>query len=372
VLYLFWAITTKHQLYTRKRGSKRMTPRYDFCFLFDVINGNPNGDPDANNKPRQHQNGLGYVTDVSIKRKIRNAVSIMKGGDPGFDLYIASDAVLCRAQEEVRKECCVELGKDTEFLLTKEDGAKLQETGLGDGVVLEEEDDKFKLIVSPGSDIDDVLAQADIIAALKKKILAEVKKSGSRKPTKEEVGSMRQKMLAKYWDIRTFGAVMGIKPDCGEARGPVWISSANSVDPIFPEDISITRVAVATEKEAAGRTKNTTFGSKWNIPYGLYVGFGSIDPFFAEKTGFSDIDREALFNAMLVMFNISRSSASGLQTLRKLYILKHTNPLGSSSMCFPLMDLLKITRKDPSLTATKFDDYAVEMDVDPALLTIYE
>ncbi|HQX84701.1 MAG TPA: type I-C CRISPR-associated protein Cas7/Csd2, partial [Aestuariivirga sp.] len=240
-----------------------LTNRYDFVLVFDVRDGNPNGDPDAGNMPRlDAESGHGLVTDVSLKRKVRNFIGMMKGETPPFDIYVKEKAVLNQAHEKAY----VAIGAEDEL---KGDAKK-------------------------------------------------------RKGSGETVDKARQWMCKNFFDVRTFGAVMSLGVNCGQVRGPVQLTFARSVDPIIAQEHSITRMAVATEAEAEKQQgDNRTMGRKHTVPYGIYVAHGFVSSFLAKQTGFDENDLELLWQALENMFEHDRSAARGEMSTRGLYVFKH-------------------------------------------------
>lgn len=281
-----------------------MNHRYDFVYLFDVKDGNPNGDPDAGNLPRlDPESGHGLVTDVCLKRKIRNFVTLTKGGQPPHDIYVQEKAVLTNQQTKAY----VALGKDP-------------------------------------------------------------KKEG-------EAEGVRDWMCKNFYDIRTFGAVMSLKEaNCGQVRGAVQLAFARSLDPVISSEHAITRMAVATQKEAdAQKGDNRTMGRKFTIPYGLYRAHGFINPFLAAQTGFSDDDLALLKAALGQMFEFDRSAARGLMSAQKCYAFKHATALGSAP-AHKLFDLVKVAKKAGVEAPRSFADYEVTIDTAalPAGVTVEE
>lgn len=292
--------------------SSAIQNRYDFLLIFDVQDGNPNGDPDAGNLPRiDAETGRGLVTDVCLKRKVRNYVQLTKADAPGYDIYVKEKAVLNEAHERAYKA----IGAEDE---------------LG--------------------------------------------KAGKERKGGKRVEEARQWMCHTYYDIRTFGAVMSLGVNCGQVRGPVQLTFARSVDPVVTLEHSITRMAVATAKEAEKQGgDNRTMGRKNTVPYGLYVARGFVSAHLAAQTGFSDEDLALLWRSLNEMFEHDRSAARGLMTTRKLISFKHENALGQAS-AQSLFDLVSIKRKDQSRPPRAFEDYVVEVDQakKPAGVTIAE
>lgn len=281
--------------------------RYDFVVLFDVQNGNPNGDPDAGNMPRTDpETGLGLVTDVCLKRKIRDYVATVKEGDPHYGIYIQDGVPLNRCDREGLEAC-----------------------GYGDI----KEDDLKKKLKSNDPEID-------------------------RK--------LRDYMCSHYYDIRTFGAVMTtfVKAslNCGQVRGPVQLGFARSVDPIMPQEVTITRVAITTEADAL--SKDTEMGRKFIVPYGLYRAEGFVSANLARKTtGFDEEDLALLWKAILNMFENDRSAARGMMAVRKLVIFKHDSELGEAP-AWRLFKLVNVQRKPEIVAPRSFEDYQFCVDTD--------
>ena len=281
--------------------------RYEFVVLFDVENGNPNGDPDAGNMPRiDPESGLGLVTDVCIKRKIRNYIETVKEGEKGYKIYIKEDAPLNRSD----REACKELG-------------------------VEESDDK------------------KVTEALKK-----LKKNDPDVDFK-----LRDYMCDNFYDIRTFGAVMTtfVKAalNCGQVRGPVQIGFARSIDPIITQEVTITRVAITTETDA--ENKSTEIGRKNIVPYALYRAEGYISANLARKvTGFSEEDLELLWEAIINMFEHDHSAARGKMAVRELIVFKHSKELGDCPS-YKLFDAIEVKRKENVLYPRQYQDYIVDI-----------
>lgn len=288
--------------------SNSITNRYDFMVIFDVKDGNPNGDPDAGNLPRlDTETGEGLVTDVCLKRKIRNYVILDKKLADNYDIYVKEKAILNQLIEKAYTDLDIDLDKEP---TNPEDGKKRNKTGQGQG---------------------------------------------------SEVSKARAKMCQKYFDIRTFGAVMSTGANAGQVRGPVQMTFARSVDPIVIQEHTITRMAVATVDEAEKQSgDNRTMGRKNTVPYGLYVGYGFISPALAEQTGFSEEDLQLLWKALKNMFNEDHSAARGLMAMQKVVIFKHQSALGNVAS-HKLFDMVKISRKQDCQVARNFSDYNVEI-----------
>ncbi len=268
--------------------------RYEFIALFDVENGNPNGDPDAGNMPRvDPETAHGIVTDVCIKRKIRNYVELCKEGEAGYNILIKTDKSL---------------------------------------------NSKFK-------------------AAYEAEGLA----TGQKGKNPDDVRTARSYICRNYFDVRAFGAVMNTGDDpCGIVRGPVQVNFARSIDPVYQQDITITRQARTTEERMG--TGETEMGKKSIVPYGLYKAEGYVSAMLAQKvTGFSEDDLELLWTAIINMFEHDHSAARGKMCMRKLIVFKHENPLGNAPSHI-LFDKVVVNKKAGVEFARSYDDYDVVID----------
>ena len=349
-----------------------MNNRYDFIYLFDVKDGNPNGDPDAGNLPRiDPETGHGLVTDVCLKRKVRNFVTITRNLELPFGIYVAEASVLGDAHTKAFAKLNISLGEDAKTAIEESAHEALTDAGLPDGIRLDEDDDdKHWLILEGTADkkaIKEWLKESEMSKAHQKLITDLMKGAKGRKPTREETLSGRDQMCRDYYDIRTFGAVMSLKsaPNCGQVRGPIQLSFARSIDPVVVSEHAITRMAVATQKEADKQSgDNRTMGRKFTVPYGLYMAHGFINPFLAKQTGFTDDDLELFFTAMGQMFEHDRSAARGLMSAQKLIIFKHETPLGNAP-ANKLFDLVSVKRKAGVDVPRSFADYEVSIGAAP-------
>ena len=273
--------------------SELIKNRYDFALLFDVTDGNPNGDPDAGNLPRvDAETGMGLVTDVCLKRKVRNFIQIIKGSEKPYDIFIKENAILNHLIDESHEQ-------------------------------------------------------------------EEVK---SKEKTGDKTDAARKWMCSKYFDIRTFGAVLSTGKNAGQVRGPVQFTFGRSIDPVVALEHSITRMAVATEAEAEKQGgDNRTMGRKFTVPYGLYFSKGFISPHLAAQTGFNEDDLSLFWEALINMFDQDHSAARGMMSTRKLIVFKHATALGNAAS-YKLFDAINIERKDMSKPARTFDDYTVTID----------
>lgn len=279
--------------------------RYDFVLIFDVQDGNPNGDPDAGNLPRlDAETGCGLVTDVCLKRKIRNYAMLK-----GQSIFVKEKAVLNQMIDSAYESLEINLSKAP---TNENDGKKRNEEGVGQG---------------------------------------------------KEVERARSEMCRKYFDIRAFGAVMSTGANAGQVRGPVQMTFGRSVEPVVSLEHTITRMAVATKEEAEKQSgDNRTMGRKYTIPYGLYVSYGFISAHLAAQTGFNQLDLDLFWEALKNMFEQDHSAARGLMSTRKLIAFKHSSALGNAP-AHQLFDLVQIERiANHDKPARAFKEYKVGID----------
>jgi CRISPR-associated protein Csd2 len=347
--------------------------RYDFVLLFDVKDGNPNGDPDAGNLPRvDAETGCGLVTDVCLKRKIRNYVPLKHQYSAPNDIYVREKAVLGRAHVEAFKSLGIGLGEEDAVDLDAPLARDAEGVALPEGITfVGEDDDRGKLVFAADLDkklvtswLKDAKKEKLCPDALQSKISATLKLVKPRRPNASEVESGRGWMCKSYFDIRTFGAVMSLKsaPNCGQVRGPVQLTFGRSVDPVVALEHSITRMAVATEAEAEKQQgDNRTMGRKFTVPYGLYSTHGFISAHLADQTGFSDDDLSLLWEALLNMFDHDRSAARGEMSTRGLYVFRHEGKLGNAS-AHSLFRLIKPQVREGAVVPRDFEDYQVRVD----------
>lgn len=276
--------------------------RHDFVLLFDVVDGNPNGDPDAGNLPRVDPETMqGLVTDVAIKRKVRDWVDMTKGDEGRFKIYVQSGSALITKHKRAYEE--------------------LQITSTG------------------------------------------------AKQAKGDIDKARAWMCANFYDIRMFGAVMAVSVNCGQVRGPLQITFARSIDVIVPLDLSITRVAVTREEDAAvvvsetggeARGKQTEMGRKALVPYGLYRAHGFFNPHFAADTGVTEDDLAIFWQALTMMWDVDRSASRGMMSPRGLYVFTHQSSLGNAP-AHQLFDRVKVVRRPEVEAPRAFTDYEVQV-----------
>lgn len=342
--------------------------RYDFVLYFDVKDGNPNGDPDAGNLPRiDAETGMGIVTDVCLKRKVRNYVTMVMRNEQPFDIYVKEKAVLGRAHVKAFKELGIDLGEEVRKIIPDDIKSNFEEYDLPPGLqIVENENEKSELIVAIDADkkeIKQYLKENPPNRTVSTFINNCLKDAKIRRPRQDEVEKGRDWMCKNFYDIRTFGAVMSLKsaPNCGQVRGPIQLTFARSVDPIVALEHSITRMAVATEAESAKQHgDNRTIGRKYTVPYGLYRVHGFISANLAAQTGFNQDDLDLFWKALLEMFEHDRSAARGLMSTRKLIVFKHPNALGNK----PAHELFaRVThRRTTTGPARDFSDYEILLD----------
>ena len=353
----------------------QLTHRYDFVLLFDVKDGNPNGDPDAGNMPRMDvETGQGLMTDVSLKRKVRNYVAMTHQYSRPHDIYVRERAVLGRSHVEAFKALDISLGEEVRTRISQEAAQSLTDLVLPEGVSIDEtDDDSFELVIAGDADkkaIQAWIKESKPEATIKKLLSDATKQSKGRPPTQQESDSGRAWLCKNFFDIRTFGAVLSLKsaPNCGQVRGPVQLTFARSIDPIIASEHSITRMAVATEAEADKQHgDNRTMGRKHTVPYGLYRSHGFVSSFLAKQTGFSADDLELFLKALEDMFEHDRSAARGQMATRGLYVFKHDSELGNAH-AHSLFDRLTVAAVDPASPARDFAAYSVLFDGKPVEL----
>lgn len=287
-----------------------ITHRYEFVYLFDVTNGNPNGDPDAGNLPRlDPETNRGLVTDVALKRKIRNYVSLEKEGEAGYAIYMQEKSVLNNHHELAWKALEIPPDEKEKYKKLPKDQAKAQE--------------------------------------------------------------LTAWMCANFFDVRSFGAVMTTEVNTGQVRGPVQLAFASSIDPVLPMEVAITRVAVTNEKDLE---KERTMGRKHILPYGLYRAHGFVSAKLAERTGFSEDDLQLLWRALGNLFEHDRSAARGEMAARKLIVFEHEHPMGNAPahVLFDKVRVSRVDGQ-ASTPARSFVDYKIEIDRDlPAGVSVSE
>lgn len=345
--------------------------RHDFVILFDVSDGNPNGDPDAGNLPRVDPETMhGLVTDVCLKRKVRNHVLVSGGQNgravAGRDIYVKEGSVLNREHQRAYEAKNIEVGQPRgETVPANLVGVFVPDGGpapLPEGFSLEpgEGEDSWNLRYSGELDARErkeaVAAVGESLGEKAKEFCARVVRGAKgRRARPEEVKSAQEWMCEQFWDIRAFGAVLSTNINCGQVRGPLQLTFARSIDPVVPLDLSITRVAVTREEDAG---KERGMGRKALVPYGLYRGHGFFNPFFARKTGFGRADLALFWDALRLAWDLDRSAARGLMALRGLYVFSHETALGNAA-AHELFDRVVVRRRPGVEAARRFGDYQV-------------
>lgn len=289
--------------------SDSIQKRYDFVIFFDVKDGNPNGDPDAGNLPRvDAETGHGLITDVCLKRKVRNYVELKNDNQPPYGIFVKEKAILNNTIEQAYKSLNIDLKKAP---ADPTDGSKRNKEGQGQG---------------------------------------------------KEIDRAKAFLCQNFYDIRTFGAVLSTGPNAGQVRGPVQFTFARSIDPVVSLEHSITRMAVATEAEAEKQGgDNRTMGRKFTVPYGLYRAHGFVSAPFANQTGFSIKDLDLLWESLTYMFEHDRSAARGLMGTRKLIVFEHASKMGNAHVQ-RLFDTITVNRKEPGKPARDFNEYEIVVD----------
>lgn len=282
--------------------------RYDFVLLFDVTDGNPNGDPDAGNLPRvDAESGHGIVTDVCIKRKIRNFVQLKHEEKPPYLIFVKEKAILNNQIEQAYQYLKIDLKKEP---IDPSDGKKRNKEGVGQG---------------------------------------------------SEVDKARMFLCQNYFDIRTFGAVLSTGANAGQVRGPVQLTFGRSIDPVVASEHSITRMAVTTVADAEKQSgDNRTMGRKFTVPYGLYRAHGFISAPLANQTGFSEDDLNLLWEALASMFEHDRSAARGMMATRGLYVFEHESKMGNAPVQ-NLFNTITVSKKADIIAPRSFQDYEVKI-----------
>lgn len=277
--------------------------RFDFVYIFDVQDGNPNGDPDAGNLPRvDAETGMGLVTDVCLKRKVRNYIQVAKDGQPGYGILVRSKEISGEEvfiNGEIRKMYAEDLGLDLKI---------------------------------------------------------------KDKAPADKVASGRNAMCKRFFDVRTFGAVLSTGPNAGQVRGPIQMTFARSVDPIVSEEHALT-VCAARDETKPYDSQVGIQGRKSTVPYGLYVCHGFVSANLAKQTGFSEEDLQLFFEALKNMFDVDRSAARGLMSARKLIVFKHDSLLGAAP-ANQLFDLVHVQKRDETKVPRNFSDYEVTIDTE--------
>jgi CRISPR-associated protein Csd2 len=354
--------------------------RHDFILLFDVTDGNPNGDPDGGNMPRTDaETSHGLVTDVCLKRKVRNYISTFAEhvateeqknklkifiehhgvlNDNIRRAYVAENLATGKPASEPVKDAAVIAAIQENQLLLPSAFTFNDNEGEDSTDVVATLDYSGELSADELKEAYEQMGELYQSKAVKKVIDSVIKKAGKPDKNRANTEKARTWMCANYYDVRMFGAVMSTGLNAGQVRGPVQLTFARSIDPVLPQDLSITRVAVTDPKD---REKLQTMGRKTLIPYGLYLGHGFYSACLANQTGVSSEDLELFWNALMNMWDLDRSASRGLMALRGLYIFSHENKLGNAP-AHKLFDLVKAELKNEGTPPRRFTDYTVSID----------
>lgn len=348
------------------------TKKHDFVLIFDVTDGNPNGDPDAGNLPRTDPETMqGLVTDVALKRKVRNFVALVaddhEDRKSALNIYVEHKGVALNTQhkksyealgiatsepgrKEIKDEALIEF-----FARVQPQGFTLKEPT--------EESPGYELVYSGELSKEDLISTLDAIGSENDEARKVAKQASDaateRKPSRGQVEDARDWMCRHFYDIRMFGAVMTTGVNAGQVRGPLQMTFARSVDPIIPQDLAITRVAITREEER--EKKETEIGRKTLIPYGLYVGCGFFSPHLAKQTGVTAEDLQMFWDALVYMWDLDRSASRGMMNPRGLYVFTHDNKLGNAPS-HTLFERVRPGRDGNGASPRKFEDYEVRVD----------
>jgi CRISPR-associated protein Csd2 len=346
--------------------------RHDFVYLFDVINGNPNGDPDAGNLPRiDPETNHGMVTDVALKRKVRDYISLTRQGQPRNQIFIQSQVALNTLIVQAYAEADIQLAQlplANEELIdwfreVQPEGFEMDEIK-GQPILIYDGSKGIKVKEIRSALLDEM---AEEHSSLKKSLedLSSQLAKAARKPSRAEQESARSRLADKFYDIRLFGAVLSTGLNAGQVRGPMQLMFARSVDPIVPLDISITRVAITRPSEL--EAKRTEMGRKSIVPYGLYRAHGFYNPYLAnglgkeKETGVTEADLALFWEALSNMFNYDHSAARGEMACRGLYIFSHETAIGNAP-AHKLFERIQVCRKPGIESPRHFSDYVVTVD----------
>ena len=357
--------------------------RHDFVLLFDVVDGNPNGDPDGGNMPRTDvETSQGLVTDVALKRKVRNYISTyaeyeIENNEEAarLKIFVEHHGVL---NDQIRRayiEEGIPVGKSAKEVVTNEGvlsglrdlGSNLpsaftfvdndEDSGEVDATLEysgELSDDELKEFYSH-EDVDELFKQNKPLSKFIKDL---VKKAGKPAKNRDNAEKAQKWMCQNFYDVRMFGAVMSTGLNAGQVRGPMQLTFARSIDPVQPQDLAVTRVAVTDAKD---REKLQTIGRKTMIPYGLYRGYGFYSPHLASKTGVDSKDLELFWDALVKMWDFDRSASRGMMAPRGLYVFSHDNKLGNAP-AHQLFERVQVQLNDDVSTPRQFTDYTVTLN----------
>jgi len=356
--------------------------RHDFVLLFDVTDGNPNGDPDGGNMPRTDPETLqGLVTDVALKRKVRNYVATYAEYEAEvlqqarLKIFVEHHGVLNNQIRRAYTEQGIKTGKpaqkdieDEAVLASLREIASLLPAAFTFVDSSEESDEVVATLEYSGelseSELKTELEQLEDSLnqnkALKKFITDLTKKAGKPDKSRANAEKAQNWMCQNFYDVRMFGAVMSTGLNAGQVRGPVQLTFARSIDPVLPQDFAITRVAVTDEKD---QEKLQTIGRKTFIPYGLYVAHGFYSPYLGTATGVTEFDLELFWNALINMWDIDRSASRGMMAPRGLYVFSHENKLGNAP-AHKLFERIRVQSKETVVSPRSFSDYKVNVNTE--------
>lgn len=349
--------------------------KHDFVLLFDVADGNPNGDPDAGNLPRTDPETMeGLVTDVALKRKVRNFVAAVAGDEDYADrrealnIYVEHKGAALNAQHrKAYRAKGIATSEPSSEEINDQSLVEPFSRGLPEGFTLNEptgESQRHRLTYSGELSTEDLTAALGAIGeqqgpAARKFAERVAKKAKKVDPTRKQIGDAREWMCQSFYDIRMFGAVMTTGINAGQVRGPLQLTFSRSVGPIIPQDLAITRVAVTREEEQD--KKETEIGRKTLIPYGLYVGRGFFSPHLAKQTGVTAEDLNLFWDALVYMWDFDRSASRGTMSPRGLYVFTHEKKYGNAP-AHELFERVNPSRREEVASPRKFSDFVVEIN----------
>lgn len=355
--------------------------RMEFVLLYDLSNGNPNGDPDNGNQPRQDpQTDRGIVTDAAIKRKVRNYISSTYGESSHperapFKIFVQQGTVLNESIGRAFKACNIAVGKpvcrdvpDEAVLIglrTLQENTPLPASFTFNDIEPDEDALRSATLEYSG-ELDEAelkAAMAELDEALKehkglKKFINDVvKESGKARRNAEDVNKARDWMCANFYDVRMFGAVMSTGLNAGQVTGPMQIEFSQSIDPILIQHHTVTRCAVTNLRD---KEKGSTMGGKSVIPYGLYRVHGYFSPMLGEKTRVTAEDLSTFWEALIQMWANDRSSCRSI-TPQALIVFTHNEP-GGNAPAHKLLKMVKVEKNDGVEYPRSFEDYTLSID----------
>ncbi|HUY20353.1 MAG TPA: type I-C CRISPR-associated protein Cas7/Csd2 [Candidatus Binataceae bacterium] len=280
--------------------------RHDFVYLFDVADGNPNGDPDAGNLPRVDPETMqGLVTDVALKRKVRDYVDAVRGEHDHFKIYVQSGTALNTQHERAYSA-----------LGLKSTGAKQK-----------------------ASDVEKAREWMC-------KDFYDIRMFGAVMTTGVNCGQVRGPLQLTF--ARSIDKIV-----------PLDLS----ITRVAVTRVQDTEVVVSEEGGEGEGGKRTEMGRKAMVPYGLYLAHGFFNPHFAKQTGADREDLELFWSALQNMFDLDRSAARGMMAVQGLYVFSHESPLGNAP-AQRLFERITVTRKPEVKTPRSFGDYEVKVNAE--------